>query len=164
MWSEVKVVQSCLAFYNPWNSPGQNTGVGSLSPLQGIFPTQGSNPGLRHCRRILYQRSHKGSPRILEWVAFPFFSRSFQPRNQTGVSCISGGFFTSFMNETQMYNLLHHLVIFVSSVTVLRGFLEQEFFKEGPVMISSFELPTILREINGDDYGHLIPVRPGPCL
>ena len=47
--------------YNPWNSPGQNTGVGSLSLLQGIFLTQGSNPGLPHCRRILYQLSHKGS-------------------------------------------------------------------------------------------------------
>ena len=41
--------------YSPWNSPGQNTGVGSLSFLQGIFPTQGLNPGLPHCRRILYQ-------------------------------------------------------------------------------------------------------------
>ena len=45
--------------YSPWNSPGQNTGVGSLSLLQGIFQTQGSNPGLLHCRRILYQLSHK---------------------------------------------------------------------------------------------------------
>ena len=36
--------------YNPWNSPGQNTGVGSLSLLQEIFPNQGSNPGLLHCR------------------------------------------------------------------------------------------------------------------
>ena len=42
----------------PWDSPGQNTGVGSLSLLQGIFPTQGSNPGLRHCRHILYQLSY----------------------------------------------------------------------------------------------------------
>ena len=47
---------------SPWNSPGQNTGVGSLSLLQETFPTQGSNPGLRHCRQILYQVSHKGSP------------------------------------------------------------------------------------------------------
>ena len=58
--------------YSPWNSPGQNTGVGSLSHLQGIFPTQGSNPRLPHCRQSLYQLSHKGSPRILEWVAYPF--------------------------------------------------------------------------------------------
>ena len=42
------------------NSLGQNTGVCSLSLLQGIFPTQGSNPGLPHCRQILYQLSHKG--------------------------------------------------------------------------------------------------------
>ena len=48
--------------YSPWNSPGQNTGVGSLSLLQGIFPTQRLNPGLLHCRQILYQLSHKGSP------------------------------------------------------------------------------------------------------
>ena len=47
---------------SPWNSPGQNTGVGSFSLLQGIFPTQGLNPGLSHCRQILYQLSHKGSP------------------------------------------------------------------------------------------------------
>ena len=45
--------------YSPWNSPGQNTGVGSLSLLQGIFPAQGSNPGLPHCRWILYQMSHR---------------------------------------------------------------------------------------------------------
>ena len=47
--------------YSPWNSPCQNTGMGSLSHLQGIFLTQGSNPGLLHCRPILYQLSHKGS-------------------------------------------------------------------------------------------------------
>jgi len=44
--------------YDPWSSPGQNSGVGSLSLLQGIFPTQGLNPGLPHSRRILYQLSH----------------------------------------------------------------------------------------------------------
>ena len=82
--------------YSPWNSPGQNTGVGSLSLLQGIFPTQGSNPGLPHCRRILYQLSHEGSPRILEWVAYPFSSGSSWPRNWTGVSCIAGRFFTNW--------------------------------------------------------------------
>ena len=48
--------------YSPWNSPDQNIGVGSLSLLQGIFPTQGSNPGLPHCRLILYPLSHRGSP------------------------------------------------------------------------------------------------------
>ena len=72
-----------------------NTGVGSLSLLQGIFPTQGSNPGVPHCRWILYQLSHKGSPTIPEWVAYPFFSGSSRSRNQIGVSCIAGGFFTT---------------------------------------------------------------------
>ena len=48
--------------YSPWNSSGQNPGVGSLSLLQRIFPTQESNQGLLHCRQILYQLSYKGSP------------------------------------------------------------------------------------------------------
>ena len=51
--------------YSPWNSPGQNTGVGGLSLLQGIFPTQGLNPGLWSCRQILYQLSHKGNHKSL---------------------------------------------------------------------------------------------------
>ena len=82
--------------YSPWNSLGQSTRVGSLSLLQGIFPAQESNPGLPHCRQILYQLSHKGSPRSLEWVAYPFSSRSSWPRNRTGVSCIAGRFFTNW--------------------------------------------------------------------
>ena len=67
-WSESEihsVVSSSLqphGLYSPWNSPGQNTGVGSLSLLQGIFPTQGANPGLSHHGQILYQLNHKGSP------------------------------------------------------------------------------------------------------
>ena len=68
---KVKVTQSCLSLCDPidpsrllcpWNSPGQNIRVGSCSLLQGTFPTQGSNPGLPHCRRILYHLSHQGSP------------------------------------------------------------------------------------------------------
>ena len=82
--------------YSPWNSPGQNTGVGSLSLLQRIFPTQELDPGLPHCGQILYQLSHQGSPRILEWVACPFFSGSSWPKNQTWVSCIAGGFFINW--------------------------------------------------------------------
>ena len=79
-----------------FSRPGQNTGVSSLSLLQGIFPIQGSNPGLLHCRWILYQLSHKGSPSILEWVAYPFSSGLSPSRNWTGVSCIAGRFFTSW--------------------------------------------------------------------
>ena len=104
IWKQVAASESCSVVsnslwphgpYSPWNFPGQNTGVG-ISLLQGIFPTQGSNPGLLHCRQILYQLSHKGSQRILEWVAYPFSSGSAQPKNQTGVSCIAGRFFTNW--------------------------------------------------------------------
>ena len=88
-WSESRSVMSDSlqpqGLYSPWNSPGQSTGVGSLSRLQGIFPTQGSNQGLLHCSQIFYQLSHRGSPRMLEWVAFPFSSY-----------CIAGRFFTNW--------------------------------------------------------------------
>ena len=68
-WSEIRsAVPNSLW---PWNSPGQNTGVGSLPLLQGIFWTQGLNPGPLNCRQILYQLSHSGSPARLEWVAYP---------------------------------------------------------------------------------------------
>ena len=81
----VKVAQSCptlcdpRGLYSPWNSSDQNTRVGSLSLLQGIFPTQGSEPVLLYCRQILDQLSHQGSPRILEWVVYPFSRRSSWP-------------------------------------------------------------------------------------
>ena len=63
---------------------------------RGIFLIQGSNPGLPHCRQILYQPSHKGSPRMLEWVAYPFSNVSSRPRTWTGISWIAGGFFTNW--------------------------------------------------------------------
>ena len=74
--------------YSPWNSPGQNTKVGSLSLLQGIFSTQELNPGLPHCGHIFYQLSHKGSLRTLEWVGKPFSGGSSWPRDWTHASCI----------------------------------------------------------------------------
>ena len=78
--AKVKVAQSCLTLCDhmdsPWNSPGQNTGVGTLSLLQGIFLTQELNHDILCCRQILYQPSHKGNPRILEWVACSFSSGS----------------------------------------------------------------------------------------
>ena len=65
-WSESLLVGSesfwHRGLYSAWNSPGQNSGVGSLSHLQGIFPTQGLNPGLPHCRWLLHHLSHNGSP------------------------------------------------------------------------------------------------------
>ena len=75
--------------YSPWNSPGQNTGGGGLSLLQGIVPTQGSNPGLPNCRQILYQLSHKGCPgnRVV--------------KGNTLHSPVNLSLFYSFMNEWQ---------------------------------------------------------------
>ena len=92
----ISVTESCPTLcnphglYSPWNSPGQNAGVNSLSLLQGIFPTQ----VFTLQADSLPAEPHKGSPRILECIAYPFSSRSSRPRNQTGVSCITGGFFT----------------------------------------------------------------------
>ena len=77
--------------------------MNSLSLLQGIFPTQGSNPGFQHCRQILYPLSHKGSPETLEWVACPSSRGSSRPRNQTRVSCIAGRFFTNWAMRKPLY-------------------------------------------------------------
>ena len=112
----VLVAQSCPTLYNLTDcsspassvheySPGKNSGVGCHALLQGNFPTQGSNQvshiaeGLPHCRQILYHLRHQGSPRILEWVAYPSSRGSSWPRNQTGVSCIAGRFVTSWATK-----------------------------------------------------------------
>ena len=81
--SEVKVTQSCPTLCNPMDYAVH--GILQARILERlafpfsrvIFPTQESNLGLPHCGLILYQLSHKGSPRILEWVAYPFSNRSF---------------------------------------------------------------------------------------
>ena len=89
------VTQLCLTLCDPvhcsppgsfvhGDSPGKNTGVGCPILLWGIFPTQELNPGLLHCRQILYCLSHQGSPWILECVVYPFSRRSSQPRNRMG--------------------------------------------------------------------------------
>ena len=86
------VAQSCPTLYDPTDcsppgfsvrgdSSGKYTGMGCHALLQGIFPTQGLDPGLPHCRQSLYCLNHQGSPRILEWVAYPFSRGSSRPRN-----------------------------------------------------------------------------------
>ena len=87
--------QSCWTLCDPMDcsspgspvhgdSLGKNTGVGCHSLLQEIFQTQGSNPGVPHCRRILYCLTHQGSPWILKWVAYPFSSRIFVTQESNG--------------------------------------------------------------------------------
>ena len=112
-WSESKsrsVMSDSLqlhGLYSPWNSPGQNSGVGSLSLLQGIFPTQGlNNKGSfevkvaqlcpTHCNPMVYTIHGILQARIVEWVAFPFYRGSSQPKDWIQVSHIAEGFFTSW--------------------------------------------------------------------
>ena len=87
------VTQSCLMLFNPLDcslpdfsvhvdSPGKNTRVGCHALLLGIFPTQRSNPDPPQCRQILYHMSHQGSPRVLEWVHYPF-SRGIFPTQES---------------------------------------------------------------------------------
>ena len=61
----------------PWDFPGKNTRVGCHFLLQGIFPTQGSNPGLLHCRQMLYPLSHQGSLSLWKWSSNYFYPHSF---------------------------------------------------------------------------------------
>ena len=78
-------------------------------PPPGDLPNPGIKPGLLHCRRILYHLSHQGSPRILEWAAYPFTRGSSQPRNWTQGSCIAGQFFTSWATREDLLNRWQHL-------------------------------------------------------
>ena len=111
------------------DSPGKNTTLGCHALLQGIFPTQGLNSGFPHCRRILCQLSHKGSSRILEWVAYPFSSGSSLPRNPTGVSCIAGRFFTNWA--------IMEAISFQTRDQICVPFLEGKVLTPGPPRKSS---------------------------
>ena len=95
------------------------------------------NPGLPHCRWILYpQLSHKGSPRILEWVAYPFSRWSSRPRNWTRVSCIAGRFFTNWtIREAQFcfeaeFNLSWRKVSVQSQINVTLIFMLSKIKEE----------------------------------
>ena len=134
------ITPSCQTLCHPWNSPrnspGQNTGMGSLSLLQGIFPTQGSNPGLLHCTWILYQLSHKGSPSVFicllrHSVVSDFATPGLQPTRllcpwdspgkNTGVGChflLQGIFPTQGWNLHLLCLLLWQADSFITSATL----------------------------------------------
>ena len=77
------------------DSPGKNTGVGCHALLQGNLPNPGIKPRSPTLQVDSLPSRHQGSPRRLEWVSYPFSRGSSQPRNQTGISCIAGRFFTN---------------------------------------------------------------------
>ena len=121
------VTQSCPTLCDPMHcsvpgssvhgdSPGKNTAVGCHALLQGIFPTQGSNPDLPHYRQILYHLSHQGSPRTQEWVTYLFSRGSSWPGNQTGASCIAGRFFTSWATRKAPHLMLSGVKINILDV------------------------------------------------
>ena len=86
----------CDPMDSPWDSPGQNTGVGSLSLLQGIFPTQGLNSGLPHCRRDSLPAEPQEKPKNTGVGSLSLLQRILLTRNQTRVSYIASGFFTNW--------------------------------------------------------------------
>ena len=94
------------------DSPGKNTGMGFHDLFQGIFPTQGLSPGLLCCRLILYCLSHQGSPRILEWVAYPFSRGPSQLRNQIRILALQ---VDSLSAELSGKPQLHHMPIYILS-------------------------------------------------
>ena len=97
------------------DSPGKNTGVGSHALLQGIFPTQRSNPGLPHCRRILYRLSHQGSPRILEWVAYPFS----RPKNRTRSPALQADSLPAELPGKPIYYIFYHLIFTMQRIPTM---------------------------------------------
>ena len=97
---KVKVAQSCLTLCDPMDC-FKILQAKILERVPISFSRESSQPRDQsqvypYCRRILYQLSHKGSPRILEWEAYPFSSGSSQLRSQTRVSCVAGRFFTKW--------------------------------------------------------------------
>ena len=119
------VTQSCSTLCHPLDcsppgfsvhgdSLGKNTGVGCHVLLQRIFSNPGIKPMSPHYMQILYHTSYQGSPRILEWIAYPFSRESSLPRNWTWVSCIAGRFFTSWATREALKVLYTHKLIWFS--------------------------------------------------
>ena len=141
---------------SPLNSAGQNNGVGSLSLLWDIFPTQGLNPDLPLCRRILYQLSQKGSPRILEWVSSVQFSRSvvsdsLRPHGlqHAGLPCPSPTpRACSYPSSWSCYPTISSSVVLFSSCLqsfpTLRSFPMSQFFASGGQSIGASASTSVL--------------------
>ena len=104
-----KLLSLVLLFVTPWTIQSMEFfrpehWSGYPFPSLGDLPNPGIKPGFPQCRQIPYQLSHQGSPRILEWVTYPFSRRSSWPRNQARVSCIAGGFFTNWAMREAIFH------------------------------------------------------------
>ena len=105
--------------YSPWNSPGQNTGVGSLSLLQGIFPTQGLNPSLLHCRWILYQLSHKEC--VWSGKFYGYFDKTSNWWTGAKVSLQSKTSYSQFPMKSDFLTIFCHIKHIVEKICKVKG-------------------------------------------
>ena len=132
---KLKVAQSCLTLcdpidISPWNSSGQNIGVGSLSLLQGISLSQGSNPGLPHRRRILYQLSHKTA-------LFSHNSGSWKSKIKVLAKLIFG--MTSLLGLQTLFTVLVHGLFSVCAPGVhSASYKDINVIRLGPRSLTSF--------------------------
>ena len=156
-----KLLINVWLFATPWAIPSMEFSRPEWSGLP--FPSPGDlsnpgslNPGLPHCRQILYQLSHKWSQRILEWVAYPFSRGSSQPRNQTRVSCIAGGFSTKWAIREAEQTKVGSWPCFHRTVEKLR----LEFKAAWAEALANFPGPTM------STFSCLMPpgAKPDPCV
>ena len=131
---KVKVTQLCLTLCDPMDYTVHGILQARILDWvavpfsRGSSKTQGSIPGLPHCRRILYQLIHKGSPRILERVAYPFSSGSSWPRNWTRISCIADGFFTNWALREALWSRLLVVKFIRKFISLYFAFIEVYMF------------------------------------
>ena len=123
LWVGFFVRQIAHRLLCPWDSPGKNTRVGCHALLQGIFQTQGLNPGLLHCRKILYHLSHEGSPMLCSNHSRYFFTKKkkmkhFHPQclSVLNFSILSSHCFTIFIISLYVYNWLREVLMFQHKV------------------------------------------------
>ena len=134
-----------MEFSSPRNSPGQNTGVGFCSLLQGIFLAQGSNPGVPHCRWILYQLSHQGK------CTFPFL-----PQKAASLPVSLGGW-----QPSAKIDVLFPVNSLISTV------LEERRVQEASVDYSDLDdlsYRTMHRETNGREQRESVLLKQNYCL
>ena len=98
------------------DSPGKNAGVGCHAFFQWIFPTQGWNPGLLHWRWVLYSLSHQGSPRVLEWVAYPFARESSNSGNKPGSPALQAASLPAELPEKPCHPINTPVCTFLSGI------------------------------------------------